>query len=265
MGNMFNDFFGCICGQPVRSTWYYWNYTPTLIKLIEWIVIITISQSVAFAGYMYLTAQYHRNLNSVPISLRNYWLGINLSFSTVHAVLSIIGTATGNLFWFGVDGVILVVQEVGLIVVLNISISKLCSYLQKMTQEKAVLGAVGTNFDGPLRKMMWVRVTSILITVFAAAFQLAAPGSAFDRISKPYTPIVLDNATFNILVVISPTLACTLHCWLFYLLRRPQPKSERSSEKNVTMKESSSSPGRPSVVTSTSEADKPIAINVAPL
>jgi len=190
---------------------------------------------------------YQRNTHSVPKFLRNWWLGLILGFSLVHLIFASIGASTSNLYWFGVDSIILVVEEVLMTTVLNTCICKLARYLKDLTQEKGTLGATGSNFEAAVRKMWWVRIGSILLTIFAASFQIASPGATLDRMAKPYTPIIYDNAKFNPVTIVTGLLACGLHSLLLYMLRRPQPKSERASQKTTTIETSSTStPPRPS-------------------
>jgi len=213
-------------------------YPPSALKFLEWAEMVTLSQSFAFSGYVYLMALYQRNVNTVPRFLRNYWLGINLSFSLVHVIFSIVGASTSNLYWFGVDGVILVVQEILMLVVLNISSCKLARYLYELTQERSssttLAPATNTNFESVLKKMWWVRMSSIFITISAVLFQLAAPGGALDCLAKPFTPIRYDNTSFQVLSIIFPMIACVLHSVLLCMLRRPQFKSEKLATKETS-------------------------------
>jgi len=228
-------------------------YPANLLKGIEWIVVITLASSFGFSGYMYLIALYQRNMSSVPKYLRNVWLVLMITFLSFHAVFSIIGASTGNLYWFGVDGFILAAHEILMTLVLNVSICKLGLYLHELNKEKSSLGSQSTNFQNALRKMTYVRVGSIMMTVFAVSFQVLSPGSVRDRVAKPFTPIIYDNSTFQGMNIISPLLACGLHSLLLYMVRRPQPKSGASSErtKESTPKlQSRSSKTRPSTASS---------------
>jgi hypothetical protein len=228
-------------------------YPANILKLIESIEIITLASAFGFSGYMYLIALYQRNMNSVPKYLRNVWLLIMITFSVLHAVFSILGASTGNLYWFGVDGFILATHEMVMTAVLNYSIFKLGLYLHELNKEKSSLGAQSTNFHNALRKMTYVRVCSIMMTVFAVSYQILSPGSARDRVAKPFTPIFYDTSTFSGLTVIPALLACGLHSLLLYMLRRPQPKSGGSSEKtkeSTPQLQSRSSKTRPSTASS---------------
>jgi len=180
-----------------------------------------------------MMVMYQRNMGSNPTFLRNFWLFFNVAFSLTHAVLSVIGGATNNLFWFGVSDVCLAVQIFGLILVLNITTSRLSGYLRKLTQEKDALGGTATNFGPALRKMMWVRIYMIAILILVMLYLIAGPGGASSTLSKPSQPIFYDNATFTALNVVPPLLSCILHCTLLYMLRRPQPKSERPTMKET--------------------------------
>jgi len=212
-------------------------YPANILKFIEWVNIITISSSFGFSAYIYLTALYRRNMKVVPTCLRNVWLVLMVTCSLIHAVFSIIGASTGNMYWFGVDGLILAAQEILMTLGLNISICKLTRYLNQLNQEKHTLGATSvTNFEAALRKMKYVGVGSTLLLICALIFQVGLPGSgALDRIARPFTPILYDNRTFQGLGIVSPCLACGIHSLFLYMLRRPQPKSEKSSEKTREM------------------------------
>jgi hypothetical protein len=241
-------------------------YPDNLLKFIEWVEVIALSSSFAFSGYMYLAALYHRSMSAVPNFLRNYFLVINVVFSIVHAIFSSIGAASGNLYWFGVDQCILSIQEIALTLVLNVSICKLSRYLHELNQEKTKLGAATTNFNEALRKMMYIRVFSIAMTIAAVLFQLALPGGGIDRISRPFTPIVYDNTKFSGLSLISPLLCTLLHSLLLYMLRRPQPKSERPSERTKETSTSStlSRPSHPSTLPPTNiSMTPPVAVTVS--
>jgi len=137
---------------------------------------------------------------------------------------------------------------------LNYSICRLGHYLHELNKEKSSLGASQTaNFQNALRKMNYVRFGSIMMTIFAVSYQVGAPGSAGEKMSKPFTPIFYDNTKFNVLVIISPTLCCLLHSLMLYMVRRPQPKSGGSSEKTKGSKESTPGPQsrtRPSTASS---------------
>jgi len=203
-------------------------YPASALKFIEWAEIVTLSQSFAFSGYVYLMALYQRNVNTVPRFLRNYWLGINLSFSLLHLILSLVGASTSNLYWFGVDSVALVVQEILMMVVVNISSCKLARYLHELAPERSSIDTATTsNVESVLKKMWWIRMSSIFITIFAALFQFFAPGGALDCLAKPFNPIVYDNTKFQGVSIIVPMVTCVLHSVLLSMLRRPQFKSEK--------------------------------------
>jgi len=227
-------------------------YPPAALKLLEWCVILSILQSFAITGYMYLIALYKRNMSPVPPFLRNNWLVFNVSFTLVHIVLAVTGAILGNMFWFGVDGLALVVHESSHILVLNVCICKLSQYLQRLTQEQSSIGAINTNFSTALTKMLYVRVGSIVIALLAFMYQLFEPtDGAIGRISSLNTPIIqYDNSKFVASAVIGFLIAAGLQCLLLYMLRRPQAKgSERTSEK-TTPKEMSASASHPSVASS---------------
>jgi len=215
-------------------------YPPQLLKFIEWTEVIALTQSIAFAGYVYMGAMYQRNMGSVPAFLRNYWLGFNAAFSFTHLVLGVIGAVTNTVLWFGVSELLLVVQEVVIATVLNVSISKLSGYLRQLTQEMNTLGGTPTNYGAALRKMLIVGVYTSVITIAACAFEIAAPGHAADNLSHPFTPIFYNNSKFSALTLVYPALVCCLHSLCLYMIRRPQPKSEKPT------KESGSAVTRPS-------------------
>jgi len=234
-------------------------YPPNILKLIDWVEVITLASSFAFTGYMYLVALYQRNMNAVPTHMRNAWLALMITFSLVHAVLSVIGVSTGNLYWFGVDGFILATHEILMTCFLNFSICKLSLYLHELNKEKETLGAPSSNFQTALRKMMYVRVGSIMMTIFAVGFQTVSPGSSVSKISKPFTPITYDNATFSIMNMISPCLITGLHVLILYMMRRPQSKSASSSEK--TKESTPKLPSRTSRTTRPSTASSYVDLN----
>jgi len=230
-------------------------FPSQLLKFIEWTETIAITQSIAFAGYVYMTAMYQRNMGSVPAFLRNYWLGFNVLFSLTHLVLGSIGAATDNVLWFGVSEALLVVQEVAIAMVLVVSISKLSGYLGQLTQEITTLGGKPTNYGGALRKMRFVGVYTLVITILACVFEIAAPGHAADNLSHPNTPIVYKNSTFAALTLVYPGLVCLAHSLLLYMIRRPQPKSEKTTKESGSAARPSEAGWRPSVV-----ANSPIVV-----
>jgi len=127
-------------------------YSPQVLKLIDWASAITISQSVAYSGYMYMMVMYQRNTGSDPTFLRYFWLCFNVAFSLTHVVLSVIGSSINNLFWYGISEVCLAVQVLVIIVVLNVTLSRLSGYLRQLTQEKQAVGATATNFAPALER-----------------------------------------------------------------------------------------------------------------
>jgi len=205
-------------------------YTPSALKFVESAAVITLASSFGLSGYMYLMALYQRNMHGVPKFVRNAWIILMGTFSVLHAIFSIIGASTGNLYWFGIHQFILALHEILMTTFLNVSICKLANYLKELNQEKNSLGSKGTNFSNALRKMMYVRVISILLTISAVCYQTLLPGAGKDKIAKPFTPILYDNRVFNGMTLIAPILFCTLHSLLLYMLRRPQQKSEKSSK-----------------------------------
>jgi len=229
-------------------------YPPAAIKLLEWCVVISMLQSFAFSAYMYIIAIYQRNMREVPPFLRNYWLAFNIAFTVTHIVLSVTGTILGNSFWFGVDGIALVLHEISHVLVLNICISKLSRYLQHLTQERSTIGATDANFSSALRKMMYVRVGVSSVALLTFIYQIFAPDSGIlDRISRPTTITPYDNTVFMLSSTIGVFLAVLLNTLLLYMLRRPQAKgsertSERTPQKESGKEISTSSSSRPSVV-----------------
>jgi hypothetical protein len=239
-------------------------YPTVAVKVIEYTEIIVLSNSFAFTGYVYLIALYRRNMSDVHPWLRSFWLIFNVGCSLLHAIFLCIATVTNNQFWLGVDGFVLVAQEITMTAVLNLGVWKLSRYLYQLMQEKQTLGSEGSNFSNTFRKMRWVHFVTLAVTVAAVSYQLFSPGAAITRISKPFTPIFLDNTVFSLLTVISPTLVCTLLSIMLYSLRRPQSKNEKTSERSTkelssSTKELSSSPGRPSrsSLLTTSTTSKP--------
>jgi len=219
-------------------------YPPQALKLIEWSALIALTQSIAFAGYVYMAAMYQRNMGSVPPFLRNFWFCFNVVFSVTHLVLGIIGSATDTSLWYGISETLLVIQEIAITTVLNVSIYKLSTYLRQLSQEINVIGGTATNYSTALRKMFSVGVYITAITTAACIFELAAPGHAVDNLSRPNAPILYVTATFSGQSLIYPVLACFLHSLLLYMIRRPQPKSEKNT------KESDSGGTRPSTASS---------------
>jgi len=215
-------------------------YPSQLVKFIEWAEIVAAMQSVAFAGYVYMTAMYRRNMGSVPAFLRNFWLGFNLVFSLTHLVLGAIGAATDNVLWFGISEALLVVQEVAIVAVLNVSIAKLSRYLRQLTQEVTSVGGTATNYGTALRKMSFVGVITVGIAIIACIFEIAAPGHIVDNLSHPGAPIFYINSQVSAQTLVFPALICVLHSLLLYMIRRPRSKSE------TTTKESSSAARQPS-------------------
>jgi hypothetical protein len=214
-------------------------YSVHVVNVLVWFEVLTLSQSIAFAAYMYLSALYRRNVGSVPPLLRGSYLWFNIGCSLAHAVLSLVGAATDNMFWLGVSELFLVVQETVIILVLHVSLCKLARYLQSLTQAQTAVGAKFIDFKDVLRKMCWVRVSTIIFYLFACIYEIALPGQAMDRLSKPHTPFSIDNSSFQIIFLASPLMVCILHCIILYMMLRPQSKSEKSSR--TPTKESSSS------------------------
>jgi len=216
-------------------------YSPAALKLIEWCVVLSVLQSFAFTGYMYLIAIYQRNLSPVPPLLRNYWLAFNLALTLLHVILSLIGSLADNLFWFGVDSCVLVVHEFSQILVLNVCICGLARYLQRLTQQQGSIG-MSTNFSHALRKMLFVRVGSIVIFVIVVLYQVLGPDGTLVRVSTPYMPILKYNSTtFSFSNIVGIFLIAVLHVLLLYMLRRPQAKSQRTSERTPAKEISTSS------------------------
>jgi len=229
-------------------------FPPAPLKLLEWLIILSVLQSFAITGYMYIIALYQRNMTTVPPWLRNYWLAFNVAYTFVHIVLSLVGAIVGNMFWFGVDGIALVGHEASHIIVLNVCLSKLSSYLHRLTQEQSAIGVANGNFTTALRKMLYVRVGSIVTVLLVFIYQLFEPlEGAIAYVSTPDTPIIpYDNSVFVANAVIGFFLVGGLHCLFLYMLSRPQAKgSERTSQRTPSEKTppkelSTSAPSRPS-------------------
>jgi len=231
-------------------------FSVPAIKLLEWCVIVSLLVSCAFGAYMYLIALYQRNTTTVPPFLRINWFVYNALFTVLHFALSLTATILENKFWFGIDGIALVFHEASHILVLNVCIFKLSRYLHHLTQERSSLGAVDANFSSALRKMLYVRIGSIIFAIIVFVYQIFTSDGILDRVSKPYSPFTpYDNTIFVFSSILGFLLVALLHTLLLYVLRRPQAKgSERTSERTPSKKElstkeiSSSSSSRPSVV-----------------
>jgi len=231
-------------------------FPPQLLKFIEWIEVITLTQSIAFAGYVYMVAMYQRNMGSVPALLRNFWLGFNVTFSLAHLILGLIGSVTDKVLWFGVSEALLVVQQLAISAVLNVAIFKLSGYLHQLTQDRTILGGTGTNYSVALRKMCFVSVYTVVIAMMACVFELAAPGHAVDNLSHPNATIFYINSTFSGLALVYPALVCFAHSLLLYMIRRPQPNSEKNTKESGSggPRPSTTSGWRPSIGYSLPEA-----------
>jgi len=216
-------------------------YPFPVIKLIEWAEILSLDNSLAFAGYTYMVAAYRRNRKSVPEYVRTCSIVGSILGTLVHVVLSVVGAATGNLYWFGVDAVVLVIQECLQLLVINVTLHTLSAYLKSLTQEKSTLGVVGTDFNSTLKKMMRVRVMSGLSVACGILIQIALPGiGALERLARPYSPIFVDNTVFVPTQCLSPLGVCGLNCLFLYIIKRPQSDSEKSSMQRPTTATASS-------------------------
>jgi len=229
-------------------------YSPAGLKLIEWFLILSMLQSFAITGYIYLVAMYQRNSSPVPPFLRNYWLGFNVALTILHIVLSAVGAITDNLFWFGIDSCALVIHEAIHIAVLNACICSLSRYLHRLTQELSAIGS-GSNFRTALRKMVYVRIGSVVIFTLVVVYQIFGGDGIKERLSATNAPILrYQSTTFQFDAIAGITLIAILQGLLLYMLRRPQPKaaSQRSSR----------SPKEPSSTTSATESRPSFVVKV---
>jgi len=181
-----------------------------------------------------------------------------VTFILLQAIFSTIGASTGNLFWFGIDQFIVSLQVILMTLLLNVSICKLTNYLKQLNQEQNSLGTTGTNFRSAMRKMLYVRVISISLTIIVFSYSIFAPGGAKDRTATPFTPIVIDNRTFAGQSLVTPTMICLIHSMLLYMLRRPQSKSEKSSKSGEKPTEISSARLSELAVSATSPTTAPM-------
>jgi len=222
-------------------------YSPAGLKLIEWFAILSAIQSTGFTGYIYLVAMYLRNSSPIPPFLRNYWLGFNVSLTFVHITLSAVGAITDNLFWFGVDLCFLVLHEGIHIAVLNVCICTLSRYLHKLTEQQSAIG-LDSNFRSALRKMMYVRIGSIVIYSLVAVYQIFGNDGIKSRLSA--APILrYQSTTFEFNAITGILLMAILHMALLYMLRRPQ-SSAKASQRSI-----SRSPKEPTEPTSTTTTE----------
>lgn len=230
----------------------YGLYMPSGLRFLEWMTIVSVLVGLIFTAYMYLIVLYKYNLKSVPVRVRALWIGINGAFILTHIVLSAVGSLTDNVFWYGVDGMVLIIHENLIILTLNVSIWKLTKALRAQTKDISTSGG-NSNFNVALKKLRCVCIVSIVAVLIATAYQLGGSGYIQRLKSYPQPATAYDNKTFSPLTIVTPLIIAGLYSLLLYSSRRPstnvsQNVSNVSSEKNtLSLSSAESDPSRLSV------------------
>lgn len=240
-------------------------YPPHGLKFLEWMTIISVLVGLMFTAYMYLIVLYRYNFKSVPVRVRAFWIGINVIFIAIHVVLSAVGSLSNNLFWYGVDGLVLILHEDLIVLTLNVSIYKLTTALHAQTKEISTSGG-NSNFSVAIKKLRCVCIVSLVAALITNAYQLGAPGT-LDRLKfNPQSMSAYNNTNFSPLTVVTPFIIASLYTLLLYSSRRPQTKSQNvsnsfSDKSTLAIHSTESSPSSDSAPSSESQNSRLSASN----
>lgn len=195
-------------------------YPPPLIKFLEWVGTSLLLDSVSCALYLYLIVLYQQHLAQVPRLLFLMWSGINLTATFLVLLVCVIGSASNNYFWYGICIVIVIVHELLIAVLLNVSLSKITSILKTMSSD----GSNDPIFKAAIRKIRFVRLVCTSILCFVLGHQLFGSESFLELLAWGQPIPAYPIGEFVLDFWIPPILLCAVHTLLLYTLRRPQQK-----------------------------------------
>jgi len=203
-------------------------YSPVWINFLGSVGSALLLDSGACALYMYLTVLHTQHLSHVPNQLRDVYLAANLALTFLIILSSLVGSASNNMFWYGIEAWVLIVHQVFNTVLLNVSLSLLTSVLLNMT-----ILMPSANFRAAIRKMRFLRVAIVVLVSGAIADQFVGPSTPITQLvwGVPSGSIDLDD--FDITAWVGSMLVCIAHLILLYTLRRPVSKEKESTHTKV--------------------------------
>jgi len=214
-------------------------------QFIDYLTSLLLLQAIACALYMYLLIVFQQTLTHVPTRLKQVWMGVNIALFVLEFLALLVGCSSNNLFWFGInDSILLPLHFLLMFIVWNVNLGKIVSCLN---QSQGMIKVNTDNLRGAIRKIMYLRILSVVISPLAIAYELGAFGG-YDRLvrwGEPITPF--DNEHFSALQIVSPFLKGSTLALLLYALRRPTPK--RASATAMSFRLSHLSSSRTSLVT----------------
>lgn len=217
-----------------RAVFFY----PNLLgHFIDYFVTISIMQCASAALYMYLLIVFQQTLTHVPKRMKNIWFGINVISYVLEVLFLVIGTAANDIFWLGIDDLIMFpIHSALLFIVWNANLAKVSSALR---ESQKLFHTPTWNVQGAVRKVYFLRFASFIIWPVQLLYTVGVFSSGSDRLSRWGTPIEYYENQKVGADVFSPIAKIFLFFVLLYALRRPRKKRTPSQAHLRTSSKSS--------------------------
>lgn len=212
-------------------------FVPNWVKFLESLLVQFIVLTVAIGAYVYMIAVYKNNMASVPVKLRNGWIGICATFFLIHVIICGVGSITNNLFIFGIDSIVLIVHENLLLIVFQLNLWALSRGLLRLTRDMSNNSVGSDSFEEPLKKIARLRMLTVVVGSVITAYHLF---SAVDRLSSTNALIKrADPSKFNPMNLLSQCVHLIVCLVLLFMARRPSQKPQNDKTGSTCGSESS--------------------------
>lgn len=240
--------FGCLCSSSFIYCVLQLDpycvlslFSCPVRQFITWLDVALLLDSLGVTMYLYVDVIYRQHLTQVPPALTRVWIFSNGLATLLVSVIALSGAATNNIFWFGVCGIVIVIQELVLLIGFLGSAQRVVTIINSLKTHEGGL-------NGQVRKLLIIRVAAAVLLPVAMLNQLFGGESLIMRLGQWGHPVPLDYLAFDLGLVLPNGLTILAHAFFLYSVR-PSAPSSTSSASAAPSSNSRSTPSRPNSTT----------------